>query len=422
MTSARRSILSFWGILGAACGQGAVDVHEANTTEGEAGTQSDTTSLGRGSGSSDAGGDATADGSSGPPGASGGMIDDTGSTGPGADTGGPPSMRRLVLADQTAGVSVWDDAQAIVDDVPPGHSLAGIAGTPLALSRWSDRLIVASDDATVPIAIFDDLRRLSDGAMPDDTLHADAIGGAFGPGWFDATRVRTDAGGDLWIPRFTGIDRLVDAAASGSAFSQTVAFSHPWQQLVDAALDEESGLLFGAQISGAGVVAWDAALAASGFGNEPTFALHEGISPDNLHLEDGRLIVGAFTSPYLLIWNDAATLSAPTPPDAALGEGAGLDERIGDLQVRDGVLVACMPAGHRVLVWTDVAAIDDATPPDFVLTDALEPSRVHLDASGRLWVLDRNGVLVYDDVPTDPTFVVKLQSAALDAVDMLVVE
>jgi hypothetical protein len=63
-------------------------------------------------------------------------------------------------------------------------------------------------------------------------------------------------------------------------------------------------------------------------------------------------------------------------------------------------------------------------PPDTILTHAQmkAPSRVVFGSDGRLYVLDQDGVLIYRDVKTAPTFVTKVTMGTIAPVDIALVE
>jgi len=399
-----------------AAGSGTTGVQEGDSSGSIAqgtGREDSTGPSADSSGGETGGGETTA----GPAESSGGDSS-TGVPGDTGDTGEMAEMRTLIVADENAGIGLWLDAGALEDNVGPDAVLGGVTGMPLALMRHDERLIVATDDPNASLVFFDDLHSLADGDEPDDVLTAAAIGGPIEPIWFDEPEIWVEANGDLWIGRYEYFQRLVGAAADGSSFDGSVSFGHPWWQLVSATVVADTDVLFGAQISGAGVVAWNGALTSDSVLEEPSFTVLDGVMPDAVHQHGDRLLVGGGS---LMIWHDASAIAGPSEPDVTLGPDNGIDSRVAHVHVAGDALYASMPAGGRVVVFTGLDSLDETSVPDLVLGDALEPARAMLDDAGDLWVLDRNGVLRYRDVHADGSLTIKLNESAVDATDALVV-
>jgi hypothetical protein len=76
------------------------------------------------------------------------------------------------------------------------------------------------------------------------------------------------------------------------------------------------------------------------------------------------------------------------------------------------------------MIYKTASAISTDQPPDVILTHVQmkAPSRVLLGPDGRLYILDRDGVLIYRDVKTTPTFVTEVTMGTLAPVDIALVE
>jgi hypothetical protein len=175
------------------------------------------------------------------------------------------------------------------------------------------------------------------------------------------------------------------------------------------------GKLFAGQISGAGIVVWDDPTARSGAQTAPDWQLADVAAWGMTAGGDRLYALGTGVQTRLAAWDGAASLAGTTPPDVELAVSS--TQAVGDLAWRDGVLVAVVANGvteNRVAVFADSAALTPATEPDQVVEPASADylQRSYLDATGTLYVLDRDGVYVVRDALTAPVVVAKLTSFA----------
>ncbi len=333
-----------------------------------------------------------------------------------SSTGEAQMVRTVFIADETEGVVFWDDVDALTEDEPAHGHLGGIIGTPLELLRWNDRLIVATDDLETGLFIFDDIEGLSDGSEPDDVITTAVIGGPITQIWFDAAEVWATDDGDLWIGRYDSFQRLAAGASLGSAATDSVHFSHPWSQLVSGTVDPTSGTLYGAQVSGAGLLAWSDATTAPSNMEDPSFTVMDAVAVDAVNVVDDVLVAGG---DVLRLWQLPAMELAPAL--VSLGADNGIDARVSHVTLAQGRLFASIPSGGRVAVFDLEGATDPAASPEFLLAEAIEPAMTLLDQAGELWVLDRNGVFRYSVDGEGFSAVVKLQQDAADPRGIVVV-
>jgi hypothetical protein len=78
----------------------------------------------------------------------------------------------------------------------------------------------------------------------------------------------------------------------------------------------------------------------------------------------------------------------------------------------------------KVMIYKSASAIAADRAPDVVLTHALmkSPSRALFGPDGRLYVMDRDGVLIFRDVTSTPAFVTKMTSGIGSPVEMTIIE
>jgi hypothetical protein len=316
----------------------------------------------------------------------------------------------LVIADTGGTVGLWALDTALTDRAPD-VTLAGLDGAPVAVAVRGDRLIVITDGAAFPIAIYDSASRATTGATPDVRIAAADAGVASLTAIAEA---QVDAAGNLWLLEGFGRVDLIKGGALGTP-TGNAQFTHPWDQL--AAMAVVGDKLFAGQISGAGIVVWDGAAARTGLQDAgPDWTLDMTVPAWALAVGGGRLYaLAAEAQTHLAVWTDAAALAAPRAPDLDVPMSA--TQAVGDLATSDGALVALIANGvdeNRVAIYNDAAAMTPDSAPDHTVTpmgaDYLK--RAVLDASGRLFVRDTGGVYVYADALTAPAPVTKLTALA----------
>jgi hypothetical protein len=214
--------------------------------------------------------------------------------------------------------------------------------------------------------------------------------------------------GNLWLLEGFGRVLLIKGGALGTPLGNA-QFTHPWEQI--ASMTVAGGRLFAGQISGAGILVWDAAAARSGpqeasdwqLANLASWAMVAG--GNRLYALDA----GAHTR--LAVWNDLDTLSAPRALDVLLEVSS--TQAVGDLAWRDNALIALVANGvteNRLAIYADSGALTPTSEPDTEVapTAADYLQRSYLDRSGNLYILDTDGIYIYRDGLTDPTLVTKL--------------
>jgi hypothetical protein len=342
-----------------------------------------------------------------------------------ASDAGPPDAAlqpcavcpRLVVADATGGVGIWDLAGALTDRAPDAV-LAGIDGAPRGLAVHADRLIVISDGAERPVALFDGARALATGAAPGVQLTAAQVGTS----GLDAVHAaHVDAGGNLWLLEGFGRVVLVKDAAGGAP-TGSAQFTHPWMQL--ASMTVAGGKLFAGQISGGGILVWNDPLSRSGVVDGADWSLAD-VAAWALTAGGDRLFaLGTGPQTRLAVWDGVGALASPHGPDVELAISPA--QAVGDLQWRDNALVAVVANGvteNRVAIFADSTAVSPTSVPDGEVTPAAADylQKSYLDSRGNLYVLDVDGIYIYRDALGAPALVTKLTTFGAP-VDFAVVE
>lgn len=333
--------------------------------------------------------------------------------------GTPPAAPRLVIADAGGALGLWA-LDAPLTDRAPDVTLVGLDGAPRAVVARGDRLIVVTDGADYPVAIYDNVSRATSGAGPDVLVSA-ADAGVSRLGAIHQALV--DAAGNLWLLEGFGRVDLIRGGALGTP-TGTAQFVHPWDQL--AAITVIGDRLFAGQISGAGLVVWDGAAARSGLQDGgPDWQLAD-VAAWALVTGGDRLYALDASPPatHLAVWDDASALTAPHAADVVVSVSSA--QAVGDLAWRDNALAMVIANGvteNRVAIFADSAAVTPTSEPDHVVAPAAADylQRSYLDASGRLFVLDTDGVYAYADVLTAPAPITKLTALATP-VAMAVIE
>jgi hypothetical protein len=331
----------------------------------------------------------------------------------GCDRGGDsdcpaPLGPRLVVADESGRVGIWDHADVLTNReadvllVGPDGSLDGV---PRGLAVHDNRLIVISDGAERPIAVYDDAWNATAGGLPDRRISIDDVGTRLGALHTSVA----DPAGNLWLLEATGRIVLVKGGALGTA-TGAAQFTHPWGQVESMTVAGDK--LFAGQISGAGVLVWNDPLARSGAVSGADWTLSRDVASWAMTAGADRLyaLASAGQETHLVAWSRLGELTAPRTPDLELVLSA--DSAVGDLAWHDGSLVAVIANGvdqNRVAIY-DGASLGPGSAPGAEIrpgaADYLETS--HLDRHGNLYVLDTDGVYVYRDALGTPTLAAKL--------------
>ncbi|GEM_PF-2853688 len=340
----------------------------------------------------------------------------------------PATFPRLFVAcaGSAPGVKIWNNADALSADRAPDATLGGLTGDPLALALHGDRLFVASDDAAHPLAIFDAVSLAGDGTAPDHRLPVSAFGGSALATVYD---LFVGPAGHLWV--CDGYVRLfLDASNLDASSDSQARFTHPWgAQIHAAAYDATGGKLLGGQVSGAGAIVWDDPVSQSGETHPPDWQLYAFGPPTRMTIAGDRLYASSLNdSPggFINIWDDISTVSSSTIPDVTMGFPSDLDSTV-HVQVLDDTLVATVsnaPFVYQVNLYKNAASITGETAADFEISDAAMnlPEKTALASSGRLYVLDADGVLLFDDALASPAFVAEIQTGVSAPNDFLLLE
>jgi hypothetical protein len=330
---------------------------------------------------------------------------------------------RLVVAGDM-GVLMWNSADSIGSDVAADVTLGSVTeGYGLALD--GNRLFVASQGAN-PLHIFDNADSLADAATSDAALSQAAFGGSALPDLYD---MFVDGADRLWICDGNSIRLFMDASALTSASTSRAQFTHAWSQLYTMGVDIAGDRLIGGQISGAGAVVYDSPASATGEGNTPDWTLAGGGLPRRMAVVGDRLYVASAVASapwgYVNIWNNISSVDAAAAPDVTMGSASNLDLAV-DLLIRDNTLVVCVTNGivRKVNVYSGASSIGGEILPDREITDASMgiPKKAYLAGDDRLYVLAHDGVCVFENARTSPTFVVKIASGITSARDFVVIE
>jgi hypothetical protein len=330
----------------------------------------------------------------------------------------PATHPRLVVA-SAAGVQIWDHADELATATAADATLAGIDATALGLAVHVDDLFVTSTHPTSAVYRF--ATTLEDGATPTGSVSAASFGGALVA---SHTKLQVDANDDLWIEH-AGTLHLVTSASTATGAS--AHFTHPWGQIAGMAYDETGDHLFGGQISGAGLLVWNQAatrtgeVAAMDYALSSTSAFHAEIAAD-------RLYVSHYSPPDIAVWDDISAVTGSRPPDHTLATlcGSSSAELRYIAVTADDVLVVIHSEDQveTVCMFKDASTMTAGRAPDAVASDpSLDPSASNIDkavltSDGRLFVLDRSGIAIFDNALVAPVFVTKLPIES--PMDMLV--
>jgi hypothetical protein len=318
-------------------GKGGVGSADAGQGGGSAGGAAGT--LGGGAGGVDSDGSAGADG-----GGAGG-VDSDGSAGTGAGGGGaggvvgaggsgssqPPSFPLLVATTSNA-IEVWEHADAVESGAPPTFELTvdlGGEGLINGVVATSQRLGIVSTEG---IFLFDELETLGAASTPTALIPADAFSDSLEGQTFSHQFV--DTAGDLWLTYGQGrVALLKDFDALTASSEPAAEFTHEWQQIASAAYYAPDDLLFGAQVSGAGLLYYSNAKTRTGVVTAPDGAFDAFSGWWSAVLESSLFAVGN----ELGAWHGLDADSSPRVPNAALSDpGLYLDASADALAVATG--------------------------------------------------------------------------------------
>ena len=335
--------------------------------------------------------------------------------GTGSDGNMPPDKVPLVVA-STHGILVWRDSAALTADAAPDVTINGfgLAMGTTALAAHGDRLYVGRTanpgGILVPALLaFDAAHSLTDSSSPAVQI----------PRPHEATTLRVDANDHLWadeanlggqVVRFDGASTLAMDA------TPKAVFTNPKNNLPAFALEPVSDRLYAGQVTGSGIIGWNQASTKTGT-LPPDFTFAAG-SYTSMQIDTDRLYCAGGTSSSsgnavgVTIWPHISGVVLPPPP-IHLTTGFALG-RLPHLAIANDTLAVAARDENKVFVYLHASAITADRAADAVLTDHIKsPIRVALEGD-RLYVADAEGIAIFANVSTTPTFVAKLSAPATD--------
>jgi hypothetical protein len=340
---------------------------------------------------------------------------------------------RLFVAGKGAnpgGVFVWDDPDAITTAVAPTTTLTdpSIAGGSVCLALAGKRLFVGletgnSSSATALVA-FDGADTVSGAAAPAAKIPVSSFIG----GNPKLQRLFPARGADLlFTESFSeGSQLFTSASTMTSASTAKAKFNHAFQQTPGVAYDATGDRLFLGQISGAGLLAWNAAGTKTG---SPTndFAT-TGVNVWDMALAQNRLYAGGSTTNggvqnAVMVWTNVGGFTASTAPTFAMTGASGINGFVPDVAVSaNDVLVVTLQTSKVNLYAGASTLTGDKAPTASATTNLNQPKRAILSKTDRLYVLDTDGIAVFKTASTTPTFVAKLKVPGGAANDIALLE
>jgi len=338
---------------------------------------------------------------------------------------------RMFVSQEGAGVAVWDGAGSLAADGAPAFTMsdATIASGSRGLVVVNNRLVVGENVGG--LVAFDGAKTLAGGATPSAVVPLSAFvkpaGNISGmPSVRIAYNEKTDT---LWPGGSWGTDRFDNGASLSSSSSGAALFSHPYLQLPAFAYDATGDRAFLGQISGAGLLAWNGAKSATG-SPSASFTLDQkmaawsaAIAQDRLYAVGGDSGNGTTPRESIDVWNAISSVSAAKAPDLSITSGLAQQDFSPFVTVANDTLIVCVQSG-KVLMWKHASSLTGNVAPDFTLTTQLNaPQKAVLGPiTGRLYVLDSEGVAIYASATTAPTFVAKITSGLSKPQDVAVIE
>jgi len=327
------------------------------------------------------GGDATRDGGTGDDGA------------PLAD-GGVEAGRVVLLAAGTSGLAVFNDAHTLAASRAPDALSPESAYSVAVVGR---RVFVARNGR---IERFDDGTTLTSATAPSGSR-----------AWPEIQSLVPAGSDSLLALDRTGIHLLPDVSRLDALTVPKATFVHESHQVMFAAYESSSDRVYGGQISGAGgLLGWTAASARWGRVESDIRVAEGGFIAGTI--DGNRLYAGGTLSPTwvgVLAWPDAASLGEGAPYVSS-NSGYAPGGAIGAVAARNGVLAVASRGQNVVFVYRDAAALTPGRAADFVLSrpELGSPTCLVFDRTGRLYIGDEDGVVVYDHPATAPSFVANL--------------
>lgn len=332
---------------------------------------------------------------------------------------------RLFVAHGT-GVLVWNDATTLVAAAPPTTTLTdpSVASGTNGLALLGSRLFVLATTNPGSLVGFDAASTVAGAAAPAFVIP----GSAFFNGSTGAQRIYVDGASDTaWTSSYLqGAQLLTGASTLTSASAPKAVFNHVAQQVPGVAYDATGDRLFLGQATNIGLLTWNAAKTKTGTPTNDFATL--GFAPLSLALAQDRLYGGgnlatdAGSVPAVAIWTNVSTFSAPKPPAVTLRTAATINATVKEVSVSNDVLVVALQ-NDEVRLYVGAASLaTDTAPSATVKGNFTGVKRALLSKTKRLFVLDGEGVAIFDSATTTPTFVTKLKPASGSVWDFTLLE
>lgn len=347
-----------------------------------------------------------------------------GDAGAAGDAGAPLRLPRLVVS-SGEGISLWDRANQLSADRPADVrlSVGGPAGGVGPLTVGSDRIFAAVTGGSGGVVVLDQASTLGGSAAPLMTLAGLQVSklSVVQDRLYAMSTIAACAGLSC-----TGLRVFDGAGGLGAGSTWRTNLFHMWGQLPSFAVLGPTARVFAGQISGAGLLVYAATATRTG-DQSASFALDPG-AYWALGVEGDQLYAGGDAEvghSGVSIWSGAMSASGPTAPAVILRSGFPPGQIfIADLAVRDDVLAVPLRDRSSVLIYEHASQIRADRAPDAVLTSpALSaPTRVLFGASGRLYVLDDDGVLIFQPGLVGWAFVAEIKTGLTAPRDLALVE
>lgn len=358
-------------------------------------------------------------------GSDGGTLDGSKPDGSATDGGSDASPDagklpvRLIVAGKSSGgggVFIWDDPDAIVSAVAPSTTLtdAAVNGGSTSVALLDKRLFVGLEtgvsSAATALAAFDGVDTVSGAAAPAAKIPVSAFAGG-NPG---IQRVFTDKASDTaWTQSFLqGTQLFTGASTLTSASTSKAKFTHAFQQLPGLAYESTGDRLFLGQISGAGLLAWNAAKTKTGTpANDfatPNVAVWTMAIAQNRLYGGGSTTNGGVTN-AVMVWTNASGFASSTAPTFTMTAASGVNAFVPDVSISNDVLVVALQ-NNKVNLYASASTLSgDKAPTASANTNLNQPKRAILSKTDHLFVLDAEGVAIFKTATTTPTFVAKVK-------------
>jgi len=337
---------------------------------------------------------------------------------------------RLFVTQESAGIDVWDGIDALAADTAPTFTMtsSAISGGSRGAIVVNNRLVVGPGAGG--LAAFDGAKTLAAGAAASAVVPGTAF---IKPISINSTPIVTlitynEKTDTLWASGSWGTDRFDSGASITSSSTGAALFSHAYLQLPGFAYEATGDHAFAGQISGAGLLAWNGAKSATG-SPASSFTLDQKLAAWSLAVSQDRLYAigpdssGTTQHEAIAVWSTISGVSAAKTPDFTITSSIAASDYSPYVTVMGDMLMACIQSG-KVLVWKGASTLSGDKAPDFTLTTQLnEPQKVVLaPVTNRLYVLDSQGVAIYSNATTGPTFVAKITTGISKPHDLVVIE